>query len=98
MRVSAARSAPHPFDVAVGTRVRQVREAKGISQDQLAHALSLTFQQVQHYERGTNQISCSKLSEIAAALDAPMRELLGEAISREAARAWTDLSLTRRVA
>jgi transcriptional regulator with XRE-family HTH domain len=52
----------------VGERVRQRRKQLGFSQDRLADALGLTFQQVQKYERGSNRISASKLFDTAAAL------------------------------
>jgi transcriptional regulator with XRE-family HTH domain len=39
-----------------------------MSQDELAKSCGITFQQVQKYERGTNRISVSRLTEIAAAL------------------------------
>jgi transcriptional regulator with XRE-family HTH domain len=44
----------------------------GVSQEKLAEALGLTFQQVQKYERGANRVSASKLYEIAAALQTPV--------------------------
>jgi len=44
----------------------------GVSQEKLADALGLTFQQVQKYERGANRVSASKLYEIAAALHTPI--------------------------
>jgi transcriptional regulator with XRE-family HTH domain len=59
---------PHPIDQHVGNRVRLQRMLLGFSQDKLAQALGLTFQQVQKYERGTNRISASKLFEIAKIL------------------------------
>ena len=71
-------NAPHPFDVEVGARVRRARKARNISQQALAEALGLTFQQVQKYEKGVNRISCSKLKEISETLQTPMAELLGE--------------------
>jgi len=45
---------------------------QGVSQEKLAAALGLTFQQVQKYERGANRVSASKLYEIAATLRAPI--------------------------
>src|SRR3982750_545860 len=60
--------APHPVDIYVGARVKERRKALGISQEKLAEALGLTFQQVQKYERGANRVSASKLWEIARAL------------------------------
>ena len=60
--------APHPVDRHVGLHIRMRRKALGISQEKLAEALGLTFQQVQKYERGANRVSASKLWEIARAL------------------------------
>ena len=60
---------PSPIDVHVGGRVRLRRRALGLSQQVLARALGLTFQQVQKYELGTNRVSASKLWEIAGRLD-----------------------------
>ncbi len=55
-------------DTHVGGRVRMRRKLLGVSQDQLADSLGLTFQQVQKYERGTNRVSASKLFQIAEVL------------------------------
>ncbi len=63
---------PNPVDLHVGGRVRMRRKMLGISQERLADALGLTFQQVQKYERGANRISASKLYEIARFLSAPI--------------------------
>lgn len=59
---------PNPIDLHVGARIRTRRKILGVSQEKLAEALGLTFQQVQKYERGANRVSASKLYEIAAAL------------------------------
>jgi transcriptional regulator with XRE-family HTH domain len=53
----------------VGLHIRMRRKALGMSQEKLADALGLTFQQVQKYERGANRVSASKLWEIARALE-----------------------------
>jgi transcriptional regulator with XRE-family HTH domain len=58
----------HEVDAHVGAKVRLVRKDRGMSQEALADAIGLTFQQIQKYERGANRISCSKLVEIAIAL------------------------------
>ncbi len=63
---------PNPVDVHVGSRIRMRRRVMGLSQEELANQLELTFQQVQKYERGTNRVSASKLFGIAAALQAPV--------------------------
>lgn len=65
-------NAPHPVDVHVGARIRLRRRLLGLSQEKLAEALGLTFQQVQKYERGSNRVSASKLYEISRTLQAPV--------------------------
>jgi transcriptional regulator with XRE-family HTH domain len=67
-----AQRAPNPVDLHVGGRVRMRRKVLGVSQERLAEALGLTFQQVQKYERGANRVSASKLYEIARFLSAPI--------------------------
>jgi transcriptional regulator with XRE-family HTH domain len=52
--------------------LRLIRREAGKSQEALAKALGLTFQQVQKYERGANRVSASKLFEIAAFFDVPV--------------------------
>ena len=63
---------PHPVDIAVGKRVKLRRLQRAMSQSELAEQLGMAFQQVQKYETGANRISCSKLTEIADALDCPI--------------------------
>ncbi|MBU6507752.1 MAG: helix-turn-helix domain-containing protein [Alphaproteobacteria bacterium] len=63
---------PNPIDVHVGARVRLRRTLLGMSQEKLGHAIGLTFQQVQKYERGTNRIGASRLHELAQVLDVPV--------------------------
>ena len=43
-----------------------------MSQEKLGAALSLTFQQVQKYERGTNRIGASRLQQISHILQVPV--------------------------
>lgn len=59
----------HPVDIHVGKRVRQRRWMMGVTQQQLAEAVGIKFQQIQKYETGMNRISASRLWDIADALD-----------------------------
>lgn len=52
----------------VGARMRQSREAKGISQGRLGRHLGLTFSQIQKYEKGSNRIGAGRLYQIATYL------------------------------
>jgi transcriptional regulator with XRE-family HTH domain len=52
--------------------VRMRRMMLSMSQEKLGDALSLTFQQVQKYEKGTNRIGASRLQQIAHILQVPV--------------------------
>ena len=59
---------PHPVDVHVGKRIRHRRWLIGMTQQQLAEAVGIKFQQIQKYETGANRVSASRLWDIAEAL------------------------------
>ena len=59
---------PNPVDAYVGSRVRMRRIMLGMSQLRLAQELSVTFQQIQKYERGLNRIGASRLWDLAQVL------------------------------
>jgi transcriptional regulator with XRE-family HTH domain len=67
-----AKKAPNPIDKHVGSRVRMRRMMLSMSQEKLGDALSLTFQQVQKYEKGTNRIGASRLQQISQILQVPV--------------------------
>lgn len=67
-----------PIDIATGARIRARRKALRISQQDLADFLSLTFQQVQKYERGANRVSISMVVRIAQRLRTSVAYLVGE--------------------
>lgn len=80
---------PDQVDVYVGLRMRARRTILGMSQEQLAAALGLTFQQVQKYERGTNRISASRLFQLSRVLEVPL-DYFFEGVSEEGADAVLD--------
>ncbi len=63
---------PDPVDVHVGGRVKLRRTLLGLSQEELADAVGVTFQQIQKYERGTNRMGASRLFDMATVLDVPV--------------------------
>jgi transcriptional regulator with XRE-family HTH domain len=63
---------PKAVDAHVGSRVRLRRTLLGLSQEKLGQAVSLTFQQIQKYERGTNRIGSSRLYQFSQVLDVPV--------------------------
>jgi transcriptional regulator with XRE-family HTH domain len=60
---------PDPIDKHVGSRMRMRRMMLGMSQEKLAIAFGLTFQQVQKYEKGANRMGASRLQQAAQILD-----------------------------
>lgn len=66
-----AKKVGKPVDTHVGSMVRARRLELGMSQEKLADAIGLTFQQVQKYEKGINRIGSSRLMQIANALNVP---------------------------
>jgi transcriptional regulator with XRE-family HTH domain len=71
-RPRATRGRANSIDAYVGSRVRQRRTLLGLSQEKLADALNLTFQQVQKYERGSNRIGAGRLHQISGVLEVPI--------------------------
>ena len=61
-----------PRDAAIGNRLRTLRLQRGLSQTELGTLISVTFQQVQKYEKGTNRISAGRLQRIAEVLSVPV--------------------------
>jgi transcriptional regulator with XRE-family HTH domain len=64
--------APNPTDQHVGARVRMRRKMVAMSQEELAAALGLSFQQIQKYERGANRIGASRLQQMSHILQLPI--------------------------
>lgn len=62
----------HPVDEHVGKRIRQRRWMNGTTQQQLAEAVGIKFQQIQKYETGMNRVSASRLWDIASVLSVPV--------------------------
>lgn len=56
----------------VGARIRERRTMLGLSQQQLAKMIGVTYQQAHKYERGLNRISAGRLFEIAQVLNVPV--------------------------
>jgi transcriptional regulator with XRE-family HTH domain len=72
VKTVVTKKVPNPTDKHVGARVRARRLTLGMSQTKLADAIGLTFQQVQKYEKGTNRMGASRLTQIAHVLQVPV--------------------------
>lgn len=58
------------IDRYIGAQIRARRLAAGLSQENLAEMIGVTFQQVQKYEKGANRVAAATLVRIAEALGA----------------------------
>ena len=52
----------------VGQQIRKRRNLLGMTQEELARALKISYQQVQKYETGANRVSAGRLFEISERL------------------------------
>ncbi len=59
------RENPDPIDIRVGTRLRQRREERDITQTVLGAVIGVSFQQIQKYEKAKDRISASRLYRAA---------------------------------
>lgn len=66
------RNMPHPVDIHVGKKIREVRLMRSMSQADLAQKMEISFQQLQKYETGANRVSASRLYEIAQICRVPV--------------------------
>ena len=71
LKRAAARAATS-VDAHVGFRLQQRRQLAGLSQQQLATGLGVSFQQLQRYENGTNRVSASRLYQLSRLLGVPI--------------------------
>jgi len=90
------------IDDHVGGRIRERRIMLGLTQQQLAEMIGVTYQQAHKYERGINRVSAGRLYEIAHALSAPITYFF-EGIGEEGPRPIlphqrTLLEITRNIA
>ena len=68
-RHNIAEAGPNPVDVHVGQMLRARRNLIGMTQQEMAEATKVTFQQVQKYETGKNRTSASRLYQFARLLE-----------------------------
>lgn len=59
-------------DRIIGRNLRTYRHARQLTQMQLSTALSISYQQIQKYEKGRNRISAATLLELSQILEVPL--------------------------
>lgn len=66
------------LDRQVAARIRALRLAAGLNQQQLGERLGVTFQQMQKYEKGRNRLTAGKLILLADVFGIPVAQLLAD--------------------
>jgi transcriptional regulator with XRE-family HTH domain len=66
------RSQAQDIDQHVRARLRERRIMLGLTQQQMAALIGVTYQQAQKYEKGTNRVSAGRLHQLAQALGVPV--------------------------
>jgi transcriptional regulator with XRE-family HTH domain len=61
----------------IGLTIRALRKERGVSQEQLAALAHIDRSYMSSLERGLRNVSVLNIARIAAALDVPLRDLLG---------------------
>jgi transcriptional regulator with XRE-family HTH domain len=85
-------------DVAVGQRIRVLREHRRMTQAQLARLIGVSYQQVYKYERGMDRLSIGRLMMVAAALSvAPLDLIDGLPQSEQAPAGPARLPMLERI-
>lgn len=79
----APRSEPQP---ALGRAIRELREERGISQEELAHRADTHPTWISHLESGRNNPSWGTVRRICAGLDVPLSTLVALAEKYESQR------------
>lgn len=60
----------------IGSLIRQMRKASGMSQMRLADQIGVSYQQVQKYEKGASKLSVPRLMQIAEVFGVPVTAFL----------------------
>ncbi|MET0274207.1 MAG: helix-turn-helix transcriptional regulator [Phenylobacterium sp.] len=60
------------IDIHLGRRLRRRRRLLGLTQQQLAGACGVRFQQIQKYECAANRMSAARLWQLAEVLEVPV--------------------------
>lgn len=88
---------------AIGQRIRKIRKARGLSQEELAERAGISTTHMSHIETGNTKLSLSVLVDLASALEVRTDELLydetagGRSVSRDAIIELLDTCTTQQL-
>jgi transcriptional regulator with XRE-family HTH domain len=92
---------PHPVDIHVGSKIREARKMRGLSQTALGRRLGLSFQQIQKYESGANRVGASRLwtlsNELKVPLDSFFEGIDDRPTRRRSSQTQSGLAIARQI-
>lgn len=62
----------------IGAKIKDRRKELGLSQEKLAEAIGITYQQLQRYENGTGRLNTDRLQALSEVLHIPIAQLFQE--------------------
>lgn len=76
----------------IGQKIRKIRKAHGLSQEELAERINISVTHMSHIETGNTKLSLPVFVDIAAALDVKADDLLGERFSANASTSMDEIA------
>jgi len=76
---------------AIGQRIRKIRKAHDLSQEQLAEKVGISTTHMSHIETGNTKLSLPVFADLAAALEVRTDELLYDAAEAERSEAVEEI-------
>lgn len=76
---------------AIGQRIRKIRKAHGLSQEELAEKIGISTTHMSHIETGNTKLSLPVFVDLAAALEIRTDELLYDGSSAERSAAIEEI-------
>ncbi len=70
----------NPIDIHIGQKLREIRTAAKMSQEQVGELIGVSLQQIQKYEICVNRISASKLYEFAQIFNKPINSFFDDCV------------------
>lgn len=62
----------------IGALIKYIRKSSGMTQTGLSQKIGISYQQVQKYEKGTSELTLTRLKQLADALGVPLSTFIGE--------------------
>lgn len=76
---------------AIGQRIRKIRKAHGLSQEELAEKVGISTTHMSHIETGNTKLSLSVFVDLAAALEVRADELLNDGTPAERSKSVEEI-------